>query len=343
MEALAETGAADIFYGVAPLYWRAVHYDVVHFQWPETAFAWHVPTETEFAAFRAILSQRKGKGTRIVTTVHNAEAHETFGPMGGRVMRAVYDATDSFVHMTEFSRTLLVAERPHQNHVVIPHGDYSYYRKLPQDDTALRKARGKSRDRLLLVFGALRTVAEEELAREAFYAAAPENTSLVFAGAPLAATLPEGVPQQWKKRRDPGIVRLHTRVPDVQVRSLVEASRFLFLPRTGRLNSGVIALAFTFGRPVIAPDDAVTADISYLGLPLYKAGDVASAASAIDAAFSMSAGEYRALRDRIVGYRDRVMDWSAIARAHLAVYGASLPPAALRRSWYGALFRRRRG
>ncbi len=66
----------------------------------------------------------------------------------------VYAMADVFVHLNDYSKSLLAPQRPSQQHVVIPHGDYSYYQRLPQSWSAAEEALGSSQDKLILVFGA---------------------------------------------------------------------------------------------------------------------------------------------------------------------------------------------
>ena len=318
MEAVAQTKQADVFYGVAPLYWPA-DYDVIHFQWPETAFAWKVPTRRELDRFRQVLEHRKRR-SKIVVTVHNFGPRGSFGEVGQEVYDTVYSAADVFIHLTDYSRAHLARARPAQQHVVVPHGDYPYYRQFAPDHSAVDEALGHSADKMILVFGALRTAAEEALARNAFAAAAHKHARLVFAGALEATSLPREITQLLAARQDADVVRMHRRIPDSQVGPLVSASRFVFLPRSGRLNSGVVPLAFTFDRPVIVPDDALSSGLSELGLPTYVAGDVLSAARAIEKALSMEDAAYDDLSDRIREYRSKVMNWQSIGQQHLQVY-----------------------
>lgn len=315
MEALARTGRLDVFHGAGRLYWDEP-YDIVHFQWPEASFNWRIPSAGQVQAFKQAIRQHK-RNARIVTTVHN------FRPQPGMedVYSTVYRATDCFIHLTDTSKAHFERKYPHRRHVVIPHGDYGYYERLPADDAALQEARADGNaGPMLLVFGALREAVEEELARRAFEAAAVTNARLVFAG-DLSFRIPTKVAARIRKRQDPGIVRLHRRIEVDQVAPLIGGSRFLFLPRTGRLNSGVISLAMTFGKPIIVPDDATSSHLSALGLPTYLAGDAASAGAAMRHALAMPDAEYDALVARIVAHRDATMRWSDIASRHVELYG----------------------
>jgi len=326
LEGLVGLGRIDhVTYGVQPLFWKGESFDVIHFQWPEALFHWRLPRQEETALFSATLLEHK-KRALIVTTVHNIDPHPAFGVQGEATLELVYGSTDDFIHLSEGARDLF-EERYRATpwwrtarHHVIEHGDYVHYTRLRDNPALARLARKDDTTPLLLVFGALRSVDEEELARTAFQQAGLADTKLVFAGDPLSSTLAKGVVKAWNQDSDPAIVRYHKRVPDEQVAPLFKASRFLLLPRAGRINSGVIPLAFTFGIPVIAPDEVLSSAVKQVGGHIYKAGDAASAAAAIRAAFAMDETDYEALRQRIRDYaRDR-MQWPDIARQHYEVY-----------------------
>jgi hypothetical protein len=326
MEALALTRRASVFHGVGRLYWGD-DYDIIHFQWPEAVFAWRPPSPEQMAAFEDAL-QRHRRRAAIVTTVHN------FKPRRGmaRVFRTIYGATDCFVHLSDASLEHFLSKYPRRRHVVIPHGDYSYYGRLPAGARGVEDILPEYGDGpTVLVFGTLRELREEALAREAFQMAARGSARLVFAGA-LQSSIAGAAADELRQRHDAGIVRLHGTIDVEHVLPLIRTSRFLFLPRVDRLNSGVIALALTYAKPIIVPDDSTSAHLDEVGLPTYKAGDVQSAATAIERALRMPEKDYEALAKRMAAYRDAHMRWADIASEHLDVYSrlASWPQKAKR-------------
>ena len=318
-----------VSYGVRLFFWQRSAFDVIHFQWPEVLFDWTVPTTEQLNEFAARLAAYK-QTAAVVTTIHNLDPHPPLRESGEMIFERVYSATDAFIHLSDGAKNLFIEKYGDRSwcrfapHHVLEHGDYVHYTRLPEDDSLVRSARKTSDTRLLLVFGALRSVEEEEMARTAFQQAAVENSKLVFAGNPVTTTLPPGTLKAWRENIDPNIVRHHMRIPDEQVAPLVKASRFLFIPRTGRINSGVIPLAFTFGTPVIAPDEALSSAVRAVGGSTYIPGDSQSAAAAIRTAFAMGDAAYGELRERIRAYRKQRMQWAAIGRQHEQIYAETL-------------------
>lgn len=202
-------------------------------------------------------------------------------------------------------------------HEVIEHGDYSTYEALEEDASLVPAAAASQRT--YLVFGAIRNKEELEFAERAFKLAQLSGAKLVFAGrldghvnTQLAAHSPS---------EDEDIIRYHRRIANRQVKPLVSASYFVFIPRSDRLNSGVVSLAFTFGIPVVGPNEGVIGElVGAVDNLRFVPGDVTSAVSASQKAHRLPEDEYVAMVDRIRDYRRTHLRWSRVAEKHSELY-----------------------
>jgi len=118
----------------------------------------------------------------------------------------------------------------------------------------------------------------------------------------------------WPLRVDP---RIHTApgvVPDDRVQVYLKAADALLIPRSGVLNSGNVALGFTFGLPVVGPHEGVVGEVlRATGNPTFDATSAWSFSKAISAALA-SPG----LGEANLAYAREHMQWPTIAKAHVA-------------------------
>ncbi|PTM97571.1 hypothetical protein [Mycoplana dimorpha] len=318
---LDDPGVGLVAHGPIHLLHGTCDWDVVHIQWPEALLGWKDERRVGVEEIDAALD-RLARRALIVHTVHNNDAKQDLGEVGIRLFASVFRHTDVFLHLGKRSREWFCREHAkapwatRARHVVIPHGNYDFYKDFKEPEKGIPVSSKRKR---LLVFGELRTVEEEALAREAFVLADVPRSQLVFAGPLSRSGFPASVRAGLEKADT--VVRLHKRIQDRSVAPLFESCRAVFIPRAGRLNSGVVPLAFTFGLPVVAPDEGVIGEMSgRFGGMVYTPGDRVSAAAAIRKALSISPQRRARLRRRILDYSARVLAWPRIAAQHRKLY-----------------------
>lgn len=307
--------AAEVYAGVEHLMRRKLRFDAIHIQWPESIFGWRDRGPLASAAVRQQLKWHK-RYSRVITTVHNYAPQATL-QTGPRMFETVYSSTDDFIHLGHGSRDFFMEHYrqsswlKNASHHVIAHGEYDYYRHLPRNRHLANLAKGRSP--LILVFGALRHAEEERLARQAFLLSGIDDAVLMFAGPGCDGI--KNVPCSNN------IIRHHSRVEADQIMPLFEAADMIFIPRRGRLNSGVVSLALTFGVPVIGPSEGVIEEqlIEFGGF-LYTPGDPDSAAQAMRTVASLDATGLTQAKERMDVFRRTHMLWADIAKLHLSVY-----------------------
>jgi hypothetical protein len=313
----AEAHGIEVASGLSS-FLRRKRYDVVHIQWPESLFGWKDHGRRGIERVRLYLQWHR-LSSRIVTTVHNYSPQNHLAS-GEEMYEIVYSATDDFVHLGNSSRDAFLeanGDKPWAKmaaHHVIPHGEYAYYRDLPRDETLADSVRKQKKGPSFLVFGALRDLNEEALARQAFLEANIPDATLIFAGA-LAPGMEIDVEPHAS------IQRFHSRIDPNQIIPLLEVSDAIFIPRRGRLNSGVVSLALTFGVPVIGPKEGVIDEqLSEIGGFLYEPGSVHAAAESMRAVAALAEPELEAVKQRIDEFRRKHMLWPDVAKQHLAIY-----------------------
>ena len=236
----------------------AGRYHVWHFHWPENTF---IGTPRPIALAKLVILVgavigARARGTKLVWTCHNLEAHEASHPhahvwfrrwllprLDGVIVLACCDVE------TVRCRYPCLADVPI---VAIPHGHY--IGAYPNTVTPLqaRRVLGLAMtDRVLLFFGQLRPYKNIPLLIERFRALEDEDLRLVIAGRPSATKLRDQIVRA--AAYDPR-VRLHLRfVAEEEVQTFMHAADLVVLPYRRVLNSGAALAALSFLRPIMVP------------------------------------------------------------------------------------------
>jgi glycosyltransferase involved in cell wall biosynthesis len=222
--------------------------------WPEAMFGWREPTQAEVERFEQWIEACASRGL-LLWTVHNAFPHGWRGSRRfGHVYRLVAERAHVHLHhghqsIREITRRYPSA-RPRISRTY-PHGGCWHLVGDLTPDAARARLALRTRDRILLVFGEVRTPRELLLAWHAARATGwhvllvgrlPSRRRLWRLTARLARSLPT--------RRWTIIVKW---VPDNEIDAYLKAADAVLIPRYDALNSGNVFLGFTFGKPVVGP------------------------------------------------------------------------------------------
>lgn len=299
-------------------------FDVVHIQWPEALLDSRDPKDSEIAKLRDILNHWKCNGTKIAVTIHNEYPHGRDNASFRKVYDIVYDAADGFVHLGEASQAIL--NRRYGNltngkaHAIINHGDYSWLPNAVSKPEAKRILGIPTDMELILVLGEIRSREELELVKEGFERARLQNSALMVVGR---------LPFPSRKRvghylvRVPFFLRRNTFLHEgliavEEMQHYLNAASLLVIPRIHSINSGNVALGFTFGRVVVGPDYAVVGEqLRLTENPVYKPGDPESLATALQVAMVASRDGKGDVNRR---WASENMNWENIASAHCRFY-----------------------
>lgn len=238
--------------------------DILHILWPEELVNWQTPpTDAEIDIVKGRLD-RWIKRSKLIFTVNNLYPHQHHGNQYfHRLYSAVLERADVIHHFGETSKSLVCAEYPaiaDRNHVV--RVGLSYERLLdgsPRDRERARRALGvKENEITFLNFGSLREWSEAKRLISAFdHAKIPGKRLLTSSHLSLKDSWWRSRARHlywdlWRRRAD--ITNIAGYVPDQKLREIFDAADVVLVVRENNLNSGIISLAMTFGRMVIAPN-----------------------------------------------------------------------------------------
>jgi beta-1,4-mannosyltransferase len=235
--------------------------DVVHLHWLEVlAFDTKRRWSATLDALRAtrvllgLLALRSSR-VRVIWTVHNARPHEQRHPWLYRLLERVAAGTADaiLVHSSYAARWVRAHLHPRAAIHVTPHGPYvDCYPADPRSDAEIREAlRLPAADFVFLIFGQLRADKRVPDAMRAFAALDDAELRLVVAG----STGDDGLRAEIEQIAA-GDERIRTEVrwiADEEVATFHRAADVVVLNYEEIFSSGALMLAWTFGRPVVAP------------------------------------------------------------------------------------------
>ncbi|MCS3668064.1 hypothetical protein GGP77_002307 [Salinibacter ruber] len=254
----------------------------------------------------------------IVTTIHNYEPHEIENYE--RLYRLVYQASDGIVHLGEASRDWFFDRydfASEKRHAIIPHGNYSCFPDDVTDVEARKRLDISPREFVCLCFGELRHHRERALLIRAFEGLSGWRNKMVIAGGGEIPSPSRRSFQYWRIKYDPRL-RIHDEwIPGEAVQLYLRAADVVVIPRKDVLNSGSVALGFTFGRIVVGPDDGVIGEVlRKTGNPTYEPGN----AQALTEALEMVRASDLQKEEQNKAYAMEVMGWEDVASDHVKIY-----------------------
>ena len=248
--------------------------DYVHLHWP--SFFYHDQRRTrclrKYALFLFFLALTRWRGARLIWTVHNLYPHDrcVIPLLDGLTRRLLIRMAARFaVHgpsaEAEVRRIFpAVAGRT----VLIDHGHYiGYYPNAVTRSAARLKLGIADNDFLFLFIGLCKPYKNVEGLIGAFEQLGGQSVLVIagkFPNSEYEATIREAVARSGAR------IILHPGfVPDEDVQIYLQACDIVTVPYKDVLTSGIAMVAFSFGRPVIAPalgflKDAVTKDSGLL-------------------------------------------------------------------------------
>ncbi len=255
--------------------------DVIHIQWPEALFDWSSPSPWELAWLEDRLD-RWSSAAAIVTTVHNYEPH-TLDDCE-RLYEMIYRKSDGIIHLGKASRRFFFDKysfAPDKIHTIIPHGNYACFPNHISSDEARNRLGLGQDDVVFLCFGAVRHPEERDLLIESFDRVGMGRKKMLVAGRVPPPSWDTFL--YWRIKCDRRLLIHSGWIPSEDVQLYFNAADIVVIPRRGELNSGNVALGFTFGCPVVGPDEGVIGEVlKKNGNPVYEPGNARSLAEAAE-------------------------------------------------------------
>lgn len=272
--------------------------DVLHLQWTEQLYDWHFSKDVPATERLRILEDRlkwfKGNGTKIVKTVHNLY------PLDVKPRQDSLDAfallikyADLLVHHCEKSIHLLEQRYPAakgKNVVVCRHGDYlNEYKKVEKAEA--RRFYGIPDERLVILnFGKQRPYKNESFVLDVFKRVKHPDKYLFTAGKFIDVTQ-QGY-KRWlyrarNKLRESYSFKdrkyIYDAIPADDLPQLLTCADMLFLGQSTSLNSGALAMAATYGIPVVCGEvGCYRESVSEWVHEIFEPENVASATDAVN-------------------------------------------------------------
>lgn len=311
-------------------------WDIIHLHWPEILVTGFLPGH--FSESRVerhhidrlvtLLKSWKSRGSRLLMTLHNEEPHVDPSGMCQQLYRELYELADGFVHMGRTSRELLEKNYPQESEgkpgFLIPHGDYRYFPDEKPRAACRRELGIPPETRLILAFGAIRSQRELELGIDAFNRAGIPNSLYMMVG-----KLPvpwRSNPRHYSVRRKLYLNRLKRRpiqtveraIPPDEVQLYLKSADLLFIPRLRALNSGNVALGFTYGKVVAGPAYGVIGEqLSETGNPLFDPSRPGSVSAALKKGLQLMEEGHG---ERNAAWARQHLGWEKIAEATVKAY-----------------------
>lgn len=309
--------------------------DVIHIHWPELLVKSQLSDMTredllQRSNFEKVLDQLKKKkkaGTKIISTIHNEKPHTDSKGLFSQFYSDIYSLSDGFIHMGLESEKLthlqFEEETAGKVSFLINHGDYSIFPSNLDRDYCRKKLKIGKNQKVLLAFGAIRSEAELNMGIESFKKAGIDNSIYIMAGK---------LPYPYKSRLKHFTIRkkLYSNLFNEKIRTVekiispeevqiyLKSADALFIPRFNTLNSGNVALGFTFGKVVVGPNYGVIGEtLIKTGNPVFDPYNLNSVSNAIKSGFD---SHESGLGEKNLNYAQNELSWKAVAKKTFEAY-----------------------
>ncbi|MCP4164924.1 MAG: glycosyltransferase [Chloroflexi bacterium] len=241
--------------------WRWLLYPrlhILHVHWVELQYSYGNPTWVEAdKAARDLLRKLRfaqRRGIRLVYTVHNLSQHEGHCADLNNAINDWLFANADAIHVHDDASASAVSQLyARENHVyVIPHGNYiGVYPNEVKREVARRQLAIPPEHFVYLCLGQVRPYKGLDKLVDAFDDMAEPNTTLVVAGKAGAPGYEEEV--RARVNGNPNIKLISNFIDDADLQYYFNAADVCVLPYRHATTSGAALLAYSFGKPLVAP------------------------------------------------------------------------------------------
>jgi hypothetical protein len=240
----------------ADLFWKSdKHFDIIHFQWPEELFGWQHVNDEDLLRLEDRMKFYVSNGARLAITRHNEMPHRDFE--NDIKLYALFEKyCHGQIHMGRYSLENLsyknaenwFIEHPHNIH--LDHG--------VDRNHARQKYNIGTEKTVYLLFGALRNPEEENMIIRNFRSRG--NGVLLIAHSTILSRYRKA--KRFAKLKvlikiailkSRGIVLKNKNYDNDEINELMALADVVVIARIKSLNSGVLYLAYSFKKSVIAP------------------------------------------------------------------------------------------
>lgn len=306
-------------------FWHSnLSFDIIHFQWPEEIISYKSINENLIEKVKNRVNYWKSKGTKLVATRHNEIPHRKWD-FDRQYYDYIYSAVDAVVHLGDYSR--LTLGNPQAHNVVIEHPNYlSLVEQIPQS-LAQKKINFPIKGKVFLSFGDIRKPEEEAQIISAFKKIAnKKKVSLIICKSKLISTKPPFRRQPFKSlmlkikfyyyRKFHNIFLSAKKINNEELKYYFCSADVIISPRIDSINSGVIYLAFSFGKPIIGPSIGnMKGVLNKTGNPSFEPKNIDSLTEAMNSALRLGEKLGKSNIDYVLSNPNK-----NIAEQHFTVY-----------------------
>lgn len=325
------------------LAWRRLlepnHPDLLHLHWVELYYGYGHPSHrrAKLALHQLLLKLRFAhlRGIRLVYTVHNLHHHDELYPQLNRMANDWIFAHADAIHVHDDATAAAVAAAygRERDVYVVPHGHYLHAYPNHIDPRSARERLNLSPNAFVyLCLGQMRPYKGLDQLIDAFLALEDDDHDserdgiLVIAGhvGPATQASQDYVEHLRSLARDhPGIRLFPTYVADEDLQVFFNAADVCVFPYRRVTTSGAALLAYSFGKPIVAPSigpfpDLVTGGSGILFHP--QNGDLVSLpptlGHALDQVRHLDLDRARSAALALVASRD----WGILGAQHVGLY-----------------------
>jgi hypothetical protein len=245
-------------------------FDALLIHWPEAIFNWEEINDTKLNELQNFLNTVK-KSTPIFHCVHNLKKHGVVTDLYLKLYDIVWQSVDVFVHLGAYSKELLKNKFPESVHTKINHPLYKgTFPKFTK--TTVRKELGISRDtQVVFIPGKIRTINERRLLIKGFKKLETPDKLLIshrffFRPFPLTASNRPLLKRLMKPlvvlfdylinrplNQKQAVLKNKNFLSTQEMGKMMTAADVIVVPRLQSLNSGMVYLALTYNKPIVAP------------------------------------------------------------------------------------------
>lgn len=238
------------------LFWSdaANSFDIIHIMWPQFLIE-----QNTIDQFRTKLIELKKRNIKIVCTCHNLRPHYSSADDLTASYSVAYGLSDLIFHLGKYSFDLFKEQYPEVNQVLIDHHVYDQiYNKAYSLPDARMKLGLRQEGRYILCFGMFRSEEERNFIGSISKELNDGNIKIIapsFFIVPRSKNLIKWFLSSLKyfkyKRRYPNIIMQTSFVKEKDLPYYFCAADLVLIQRLHILNSGNVAMAFFFGKPVL--------------------------------------------------------------------------------------------
>ncbi len=253
----------QVYYNATNFYFSNIIPDILHIQWPESLYKWQININSLPHGKESLIQRLewyKNKGTKIIHTIHNIEPHEIEHSWETEIYETILEHSDLLIHHGSNSIALLNEKykiSSKKKAIVAPHGHYLKDYKHINQDEARKKLGLPLNVFIILNFGIQRAYKNNDFLQNVFNMLTIENKFLVNAGHKQIQK------NHFIKRifsalkainKNNNIKDFNYYIPHSEISLFFNAANIVFLGHSKGLNSGILAMAATYSKPVIFPD-----------------------------------------------------------------------------------------